>query len=51
MNERKRISWCSECNKEIWSGQRFDLVSFRASDSRQIRAEHQNKDECIKDTK
>lgn len=51
MEERKRISWCSECRKEIWSGQHFDLVSFRGADRREIHAEHQNKNECIKDAK
>jgi hypothetical protein len=51
MEERKRISWCSACGKEIWSGQAFDLISFRAGAAREIHAEHKNTAECIKDAK
>jgi uncharacterized protein with PIN domain len=49
--ERRRISWCKECKKEIWSGEHFDIIATTCQGVYTIRAKHQNKDECIKDAK
>lgn len=50
--ERKRVSWCKNCRKEIWSGESFDIVATTIHGVYSIKAKH--KDDypyCIKDAK